>query len=216
MLTDIFRFCCNLYGVYSSIHSFKWSVNLLKSRTSTSNVSNSTGSSSATNVRFVPDIVQVHTWIFFYDFVTCFSINSTQPGFGVYQSFLGSKQALEFRYYTSNTIPGWMLAGCWFWDVQNSSRMVLLACIHEVVSYVCGFIMFAFRVLQLLLLRFTLWNLWCCITYHLFSCHQSIFFEFYTGEEGKKSMMDHLERRGRILVALTLCWLDLYCLTSLI
>ena len=31
-------------------------------------------------------------------------------------------------------------------------------------------------------------------------------FEFYIGEEGKESMMDHLERRGRILVVLALYW----------
>ena len=34
----------------------------------------------------------------------------------------------------------------------------------------------------------------------------SFFFEFYIGEEGKKSMMDCIERRGRILVALALYW----------
>ena len=32
------------------------------------------------------------------------------------------------------------------------------------------------------------------------------FFEFYIGDEGKKSMMDHLEKRGGIIVALDLYW----------
>ena len=32
------------------------------------------------------------------------------------------------------------------------------------------------------------------------------FFEFYIGEEGMKSMMDHLERRDRMFVALILYW----------
>ena len=31
-------------------------------------------------------------------------------------------------------------------------------------------------------------------------------FEFYIGEERKESMMDHIERRGRILVAFALHW----------
>jgi hypothetical protein len=33
-----------------------------------------------------------------------------------------------------------------------------------------------------------------------------LFFEFYIGEEGKKSMMEHLERRGSILAALDIYW----------
>ena len=42
------------------------------------------------------------------------------------------------------------------------------------------------------------------------TCYTSLFslfslsFVFYIGEEGKKSMMDHLGRRGRILVALSI------------
>ena len=32
------------------------------------------------------------------------------------------------------------------------------------------------------------------------------FFSFYIGEEGNESMMDHLERRGRMLVTLALYW----------
>ena len=35
------------------------------------------------------------------------------------------------------------------------------------------------------------------VTYFYYS-----FFEFYSDEEGKKTMMDHLKRRGKILVEL--------------
>ena len=38
-----------------------------------------------------------------------------------------------------------------------------------------------------------------------FSIFYSLF-EFYIGVEGKKNMMDHIDRRGSILVALALYW----------
>ena len=44
------------------------------------------------------------------------------------------------------------------------------------------------------------------LTSHISSFFFHIFLEFYIGEEGKESMMDHIERRGRILVALAFYW----------
>jgi hypothetical protein len=41
---------------------------------------------------------------------------------------------------------------------------------------------------------------------HLHSPYFHSRFVFYISEEGKKSTMDHLERKGRILVALALYW----------
>jgi hypothetical protein len=41
-------------------------------------------------------------------------------------------------------------------------------------------------------------------------------FEFYIGEEDNESMMDHLERRGKILAALALYWLCFFWVSALI
>jgi hypothetical protein len=42
------------------------------------------------------------------------------------------------------------------------------------------------------------------VTYLHFILFIHSLFDFYGGEEGKHSMMDHLERQGRLLVALAL------------
>ena len=47
----------------------------------------------------------------------------------------------------------------------------------------------------------TLFYFTTVVTY-LHSLFSHFFFEFYIGEEGKESMMDFIERRGRFLVAL--------------